>query len=112
MIGIPVTIFFMLFPNFCLQFLYNTNEGVNYLRFLAPICLFQYIQSPLTSSLQAMGKANIAMQGTLIGMISRTFLLIILSFLKIGMWGLVISTSISILLVTHHQYKEIKKILN
>lgn len=112
MIGIPVTIFFMLFPNFCLQFLYNTNEGVNYLRFLAPICLFQYIQSPLTSSLQAMGKANIAMQGTLIGMISRTILLIILSFLKIGMWGLVISTSISILLVTHHQYKEIKKILN
>lgn len=111
LIGIPVTIFFMLFPSFCLEFLYNTNEGINYLRFLAPICLLQYIQSPLTSSLQAMGKANIAMHGTLIGMISRTVLLFILSYLKIGMWGLVISTSISIFLVTYHQYKEIKKLL-
>ena len=111
LIGIPITIFFMLFPSFFLEFLYNTSEGINYLRFLAPICLLQYIQSPLTSSLQAMGKANIAMYGTLIGMISRTVLLFILSYLKIGMWGLVISTSISILLVTYHQYKEIKKIL-
>lgn len=111
LIGIPVTIFFLLFPEFCLEFLYNTNEGVTYLRFLAPICLMQYIQSPLTSSLQAMGKAKQAMYGTLIGMISRTTLLFILSSLKIGMWGLVISTSISIILVTYHQYKEIKKVL-
>lgn len=111
LIGIPVTIFFILFPEFCLEFLYNTNEGVTYLRFLAPICLIQYIQSPLTSSLQAMGKAKEAMHGTLIGMISRTILLFILSSLKIGMWGLVFSTSISIILVTYHQYKEIKKVL-
>lgn len=112
LIGIPVTILFELFPNFCLNFLYNTNEGINYLRFLAPICLFQYIQSPLTSSLQAIGKARDAMYGTLIGMISRTSLLFILSFLKIGIWGLILSTSISIILVTNHQYKKIKKILN
>ena len=111
LIGIPVTIFFLLLPEFCLDFLYNTTEGVSYLRFLAPICLMQYIQSPLTSSLQAMGKAKQAMHGTLIGMISRTILLFILSSLKIGMWGLVISTSISIFLVTYHQYKEIKKVL-
>ena len=58
-----------------------------------------------------MGKAKQAMHGTLIGMISRTILLFILCSLKIGMWGLVISTSISIFLVTYHQYKEIKKVL-
>lgn len=112
LIGIPVTIFFELFPNFCLEFLYNTNEGITYLRFLAPICLLQYIQSPLTSSLQAMGKAKEAMNGTLIGMISRTILLFILSGLKIGMWGLILSTSISIFLVTNHQYNKIKKVLS
>lgn len=109
LIGIPVTIIFELFPEFCLKFLYNTNEGINYLRVLAPICLMQYIQAPLTSSLQAMGKAKEAMNGTLIGMISRTVLLTLLSCLKIGMWGLIISTSISIILVTHHQYKKIKE---
>lgn len=111
LIGIPVTIFFEIFPKFSLEFLYKTHVGISYLRFLAPICLFQYIQSPLTSSLQAMGKAKEAMNGTIIGMISRTLLLLSLSFLKIGIWGLIISTSISILLVTHHQYKQIKKVL-
>lgn len=108
-IGIPATIFFEILPDFSLKFLYNTTEGVTYLRVLAPICLLQYIQSPLTSSLQAMGKAKEAMNGSLIGMISRIILLFILSSLKIGMWGLILSTSISIILVTHHQYKCIKK---
>ena len=112
LIGIPVTIFFELFSKFSLDFLYNTHLGITYLRVLAPICLFQYIQSPLTSSLQAMGKAKEAMNGTIIGMISRTFLLFTLTYLKIGIWGLIISTSISMILVTTHQYKQIKKVLN
>ena len=111
LIGIPVTIFFELFPYFSLEFLYNTHLGITYLRVLAPICLFHYIQSPLTSSLQAMGKAKEAMNGTIIGMITRTVLLFILTYLKIGIWGLIISTSISIILVTTHQYKQIKKVL-
>lgn len=111
-IGIPVTIFFELVPSLPLKFLYNTTEGINYLRFLAPICLLQYIQSPLTSSLQAMGFAKQAMNGTIIGMVFRTVLLFSLSLLKIGIWGLIISTSISIILVTYHQYSKIKKILS
>ncbi len=110
-IGIPITILFEIFPSFFLNIIYNTNEGVNYLRVLAPICLLQYIQAPLTSSLQAMGKAKEAMNGSLIGTISRTILLFLFSNLKIGLWGLVISTSIGIILVTHHQYKQIKKVL-
>jgi hypothetical protein len=40
-------------------------------------------------------------------MISRIVLLFSLSFFKIGMWSLVISTSISIILVTYHQLKKI-----
>ena len=111
-IGLPITIIFELYPSFCLNFLYGSTDGITYLRFLAPFCLFQYIQSPLTSSLQAMGKAKEAMNGTIIGMFSRTSLLFILSLFKIGIWGLLISTSFSIILVTHHQYKSIKKVLN
>ena len=112
LIGIPVTIFFEIFPEFSMDFLYKTHVGINYLRFLAPICLFQYVQSPLSSSLQAMGKAKEAMNGTIIGMISRTILLFTLSYLKIGIWGLILSTSISMILVTRHQYRQIKKVLN
>ena len=109
MIGIPVTILFLLLPNIPLKFIYNTTEGVTYLRVLAPICLLHYIQSPLTSSLQAMGKAKEAMNGTILGVVVRTITLWIGCSLKIGMWGLVIATACNITLVTLHQAKCVKK---
>lgn len=108
LIGIPVTIFFMVAPSIPLNFLYNTTEGINYIKVMAPICLFHYIQAPLTSSLQAMGKAKEAMNGTLQGMIFRTIILFIGCSLKIGMWGLVMATATNIIYVTLHQAKKIK----
>lgn len=110
-IGIPMTILFELIPEFTLKFIYNTTEGVTYLRVLAPIFLIFYIQSPLTATLQAMGKAKEAMNGTLQGIIIRTLLLAFLSTLKIGMYGLIIASSVNILYVTLHQYKYVKKFL-
>lgn len=110
MIGIPVTIFFLWMPTLPLKLIYNTTEGVTYLRVLAPICLLHYIQSPLTSSLQAMGKAKEAMNGTLFGMIIRTCLLFLCCYFKIGMWGLIIATASNIIFVTVHQAKHVKKV--
>lgn len=111
-IGIPCTLIFMFIPDVPLRFLYNTTEGIAYIKVLAPICLLHYIQSPLTSSLQAMGKAKTAMMGTLYGMIIRTILLFTLSYLKIGLWSLIIASSINIIIVTIHQIIHIKKELN
>ena len=70
--SINATLLFIIIPDIPLKLIYNTNLGTNYIRFLAPICLLHYIQSPLTSSLQAMGKAKSAMNGTFVGMILRT----------------------------------------
>lgn len=112
LIGVPITILFELFPEFFLYFLYHSIDGVTYLRILAPICIFHYIQAPLTSALQAMGEAKAAMNGTILGVISRTILLFCCSLFKIGLWGLVIATSANILLVTLHQGKHVKKILS
>lgn len=109
LIGIPITIFFLVFPEFPLNLIYGTTKGIIYLKVLAPIFLLYYIQTPLTSTLQAIGKAKEAMNGTLIGMIFRTGLLFICSFFKIGMWGLVIATSMNIIIVTFHQLKHVKK---
>lgn len=112
LIGIPATILFECFPEFFLKFIYNTSEGVLYLRVLAPICLFHYIQAPLTSALQAMGKAGTAMNGTILGVVTRTILLFGCSMMKIGLWGLVIATSANIVFVTLHQAKHVKRFLN
>lgn len=103
LIGIPITILFILFPTVFLKFIYNTTEGIHYLKVLAPVFIFHYIQGPLTSALQAMNKAKKAMRGTLEGMIIRTILLFGCSFLHIGMWGLVIAMSANVIYVTIHQ---------
>ena len=111
LIGIPATIIFELYPDVILKLLFKTNKGIIYIKFIAPICLFHYIQSPISSSLQAMNKAKIGMLGTLIGMIIRTLLLFVVSFMKIGLWSLIIATSANILFVTLFDYYNVKKIL-
>lgn len=112
LIGIPATIIFELFPQVLLNYIYNTNEGINYIRFLAPICLLHYIQAPISSSLQAMGKATDSMKGTLIGMLLKTIFLIILCYLKIELWGLIIAVSFNIFFVTIYDLKKVQKYLN
>lgn len=111
LIGIPATIVFELFPDVLLKLLFNTNKGILYIKVIAPICLLHYIQSPISSSLQAMGNAKISMIGTFIGMILRTISLFIFSFINIGLWSLIIATSINILFVTLFDYYNVKRIL-
>lgn len=111
LIGIPATIIFLGFPEIPLKYIYNTNQGINYIKFLAPICLLHYIQSPISSSLQAMGKAKISLKGTLYGVIIRTTLLFILCHLKIGIWGLILATTSNIIFVTLYDLYNVKKVL-
>ncbi len=110
-VGIPCTLLFMLIPEIPLRLIYNTTEGISYIKILAPICLLYYIQSPLNGTLQAMGKAKEAMKGTLLGMIFRTAFLFVFSLLHIGMWGLVIAVSTNIIIVTVHQMKKVNEAL-
>lgn len=112
LIGLPITLVFMFFPDFCLNLLYHNNSGSLYTRVLAPICLFLYIQAPLTGSLQAMGKAKCAMEGTFYGTILRIIILIIFCLLNIGLWPLIISHSVNMIFVTIHQGKHVLKYLN
>lgn len=109
LIGIPATLLFVIAPSFFLKLIYNTTEGIPYIIALAPICLLQYIQAPLSSSLDAMGKSSNNLKTTIIGTIIRTSLLYTLSLLKIGIWGLIISTSINIIFTTLYNFHQVKK---
>lgn len=112
LIGITATIIFEFYPHMLLRLLFKTNKGINYIKIIAPICILHYIQSPLSSTLQAINKAKTAMLGTLLGTIVRTIFLLIFSFLKIGIGGLIISTSINIITVTLFDFIKVKKYLN
>ena len=111
LIGIPCTLIFLFIPNIPLKFIYNTDLGINYIRVMSIICLLHYIQSPISSSLQAMGKANDSIKGTFLGMILRSLVLVIGCSIHIGMWGLIIATSINIIFVTVYDYSKVKKYL-
>lgn len=108
-IGIPTTIILFLVPEIPLKFIYNTTKGSLYMKFMAPICLLYYFQTPLSSSLQAMGKANDSLKGTIIGVTSKLIVLAIGSNLGIGLWGLVFATCINIIVVTIYDYMRVKK---
>ena len=83
-----------------LNIIYKTNKGITYLKILAPITILQYLQSPLSYSLEAIGKSKINLTSSLISTISRTISLIILSNLNLGIYSLIISILINIILTT------------
>lgn len=112
LIGIPSTIILTVAPDIFLNVLYKTTLGANYMKVLAPICVLQYIQAPLSFSLDAMGKSNINMVATTLGTITRTIGIFIFSYLKIGIWSLIISISLNIIIVTFYEIKSVKKLLN
>ena len=109
LIGIPCTFIFLFIPSIPLKFIYNTNLGIPYIRVMSIVCLLHYIQSPISSSLQAMGCAKDSMMGTFFGMIIRSLVLIIGCSIHIGMWGLIIATSANIIFVTFYDYFKVKK---
>ena len=109
-IGIIFTVIFMLIPEFLLKFIYNTNLGINYIRIVCPFFLIYYIQGPLTSYLQAINMADVAMRGTLVGAIIKNILLIILP-LFMGIWGFIIASLVNIFYVTIQHIYYVKKSL-
>ena len=100
LIGIPLTIVLEMFPEKLLKLLYNTTSGVSYIRFLAPVCLLQYIQAPLASTLDALGMSKENFTSNLAGVLTRLVMLPLFSLIKIGMWGLIFSTSLNVVVVT------------
>ena len=110
-IGLLSTTMIYLFPNTLLNLLFHTSEGINYIRILAPFTLLYFIEIPLNNSLQALGKAKIVMKITILGEIVRTISLIIFSFLKIGMYSLIISIILNLIISTTLYYRNTKNIL-
>lgn len=111
LVGIPATILFLLFPTFFINLIYNTTEGTDYILFLAPVFLLHYLETPLSSCLQAMGKAKETFEISLKTTCLRSISLFVLLFLKIGMWGFILSLTISIIYSTYEHMKHIKKAL-
>ena len=111
-IGIPLTIILEINPHIFLKKLYHTTEGINYIKVLAPICILQYIQSPLASSFDALGKSKDNLISSLIGTTIRITTLLLTPYLKIGIWSFILSITLNILITTLYQIIKINMYLS
>lgn len=109
LIGIICTIILFIFPEECLKLLFNTTLGANYLQITSIIFLISYILNPLSSCMQAMDKSKQLMKINIIGVIIKTSLLFILTYLDINMWPLIIACGVQYIYITIRIINVIRK---
>ena len=101
--------FIYLFREPLLQTLYNTTKGAEYIEILAPFFVLFYLEGPLQSVLQAIGKAKTTMFITMAAVITKLVSMSLLSLCHIGMYSLVIAEIIDIFIIVILCVKAIRK---
>ena len=110
-IGFISTFIFISIPNLLLRFIYHTDKGIKYIRVLSPIIFIEYINTPLSTTLESIGKSKINMLGSIIGTLIRVLSLFILSLCRIGLWSLIISISLNTIVTTTYYIIKINNYL-
>lgn len=108
-IGLFFSCLFYFYREPLLQTIYHTSLGTDYIKILAPFFVLFYLEAPLMSMLQSLGKAKETMKITLIGEIIKLSFLTFLCFCKIGIYSLIIAEIINIFVVVFLNIKKIKK---
>lgn len=110
-IGVILSFFILFNRNLLLNALYGTNLGSNYILVMAPFFVLFYLEGPLVSTLQAIGKAKVSMRITLWGVLLKLGIMAILSLCHIGMYSLVIAEIINIIFVVFANLKKIRRFI-
>lgn len=108
-VGLVFSSFIYLFREPLLLTLYNTTKGAEYIEILAPFFVLFYLEGPLQSVLQAIGKAKTTMFITMVAVITKLLSMAILSLCHIGMYSLVIAEIIDIFIIVILCVKAIRK---
>ena len=104
------TVLLMVFPLELMSLLFASSTGANYLIVMAPTFLLLYFQAPLTATLQAIDKANQAMNTTLISSIIKIIMMIVLLQIpNLNIYGLVIAVLFNVVFVTIWHYILVRK---
>lgn len=109
--GIGANIFLFFFSDEILSIVFKTTSGYTYIKFLCPFFILYYLEAPLSIVLTAFNKTKIVMRTTTIGIVFKLITLSILCFCNIGIYALIISEIVDILIVVLLNYKETKIIL-
>lgn len=108
-IGLFFSTIIFFYRDSLLQTIYNTTLGSNYIKILAPFFVLFYLEAPLMSILQALGKSTTTMKITIVGEIIKLGTLTLFCFLKMGIYSLVYAEIINIIVVVALNIKKIRK---
>lgn len=111
-LGLFFSTLIFIFRDTLLWTLYRTTNGSDYIKILAPFFVLFYLETPIISTLQGLGKAKYTMKITFWGVIIKNVTLAVFSLFKIGIYGLIISEIINILFVVATNFYKIKKTLS
>ena len=109
LVGLICTLIIYIFKEPLLNILYKTNQGINYIKILAPFFILFYLEAPLSTILIGINKVKkctlISTSGILIKLISMT----ILGLLNYKIYALIIAEIINIIYVTLLSFFSLKK---
>ena len=111
-LGIAYTIIIIIKKELIMNLIYNTDQGIKYINIMAPIFILLYLEGPLNSILQSFNKSKTILLTSIIGIIIKYILMIILSFLKFGIYSFIIPLLVNIVLVVLLNSIKIKKEIN
>lgn len=114
LIGLPCTVGLFIFSDEIISLLFpNTASGGNLLAISSIAVIFVVISQTLNGALQGLGKVNVPMAATTIGLVIKTILNIILIRIpELGINGAAISTVINSIIVCIIEFIALKKLIN
>lgn len=107
--GLISNIFLYYNSDIILKLVFNTTKGYNYIKFLSPFFILYYLEIPLSIILTVYNKTKTIMKTTTISIIIKLISMSILCYFKIGIYSLIISEIIDILIVIIMNGKVVKK---
>ncbi len=96
-IGIPITVIMFLFPNIILGLLFpNANSGALYLKVSSICIIFMLLNQTINAILQSLGKVNIPLVSSIIGLILKFLCnIFLIGNPKFGIFGAIIGNIVS-----------------
>ncbi len=109
-IGLIFCIYCYFQGEFILKIIYATDKGCEYLKILSIFFPLFYLEGPLMSALQGLNLSAFTMKTTLIACIIKLISMSILCLFSIGIYGLIISEIIDIIIVIYLNGKKLHQL--
>lgn len=95
-IGISYTLIVMLNKELIMNFIYNTDKGIKYTNIMAIVFILLYLEGPINSILLVFNESKYLLKTSIITILIKFILMVIFSFLKLGIYSFIIPILIDI----------------